>query len=58
MPSEERLVAAEYREYKRKAKRAARELGYSDDVIKKINNAKSSDEISVIMRKAREVKFG
>lgn len=45
--------AMSFREYKRKAKRAALDLGYGDEVIKKINNAKSADEISIIMRKAR-----
>lgn len=56
MPSETLVLAAEYREYKRKAKRAAADLCYGDEVIKKINNAKSADEISRIMANARREK--
>ena len=53
MPSEKLVLAAEFREYKRKALKAARELCYGDEVIKRIKNAKTDVEISRIMTSAR-----
>lgn len=42
------------RAYRRGALKAAKELCYGDEVIRRIKNAKTSDEISRIMRTARE----
>ena len=42
------------RAYRRGALKAAKELCYGDEVIRRIKNAKSSDEISRIMKTARE----
>ena len=39
--------------YKAHAKTAARDLCYGDDVVRQINNAKTEEEISRIMQRAR-----
>ncbi len=44
--------------YKDQALRAAKDLGYDEEVIKDIHNAKSDLEIDRIMRNARLEKFG
>lgn len=46
------------RHYKTNAKQAAADFGYGDRVISKIRKAKSMEEISIIMTKARKEKFG
>ena len=43
----------EFRQYKRKAIKAAKELGYGDEVIKQIGDSKTSDDICRIMKNAR-----
>lgn len=40
--------------YKKEALEAARDLNYSKEVIRKIEDAKSDNEISRIMKTARE----
>ena len=45
--------AASFKEYKKQAKTAAKDLCYDDEVIKQINNAKTEQEITQIMRTAR-----
>ena len=42
------------RAYRRGALKIARELCYSDDVLRRIRNAKTTEEISRIMRTARK----
>ena len=44
----------ELKAYRREAKRAARDLCYGDLVIEKIQNAKTSYEISRILQMARK----
>lgn len=46
-------MSKEMYNYKRTAITAARDLGYSNNVISAINDAKSVNEISRIMRNAR-----
>lgn len=41
------------KEYKRRCKTAARELGYGEYVLEAIHNAKSNNEVGKIMRDAR-----
>ena len=41
------------KECKRRCKTAARELGYGEDVLEAIRNAKSNNEVGRIMRDAR-----
>lgn len=43
---------------KNNAIHAAQDLGYGDEVIKKLRQAKTDGEIGRIMRKARLEKFG
>lgn len=40
-------------DYKMHALEAARDFGYGEDVIRQINEAKTDDQISGIMRRAR-----
>lgn len=44
--------------YKPSAIRAAKDLGYGDEVVRKIRAAKTDDEIERIMVSARHKKFG
>lgn len=45
-------------DYRVQAINAARDLYYGEDVIKQIKEAKTHDEIILIMGKARRKKFG
>lgn len=45
-------------DYRTQALMAAKDFNYGDDVIKKIKEAKTNDEIILIMGKARRKKFG
>lgn len=47
----------DFYDYKRFAIRAAKELGYSDEVIDSLNSSKNDHEISRIMKTARERSF-
>lgn len=47
-----------FRQYKKDALKAAHDLNYNYDVIKKLNAAKTESEIEYIMRNARKEKFG
>lgn len=54
-----KIPGAELREYKMRARRAAKELGYvydDPDILDKINDAKTELEVTRIMRKARGFK--
>lgn len=44
----------EFRHYRRQMIRAAEELYYGDDVIRKIKNAKTANDITNIMSTARK----
>lgn len=46
-------VGIDFNQYKRKMANAAKELGYNENVIRSIKNAKTDSEISSIMRNAR-----
>lgn len=48
----------ENKSYRNDAIRAALDFNYGDDVIKKIKDAKSDNEIERIMRNARKRKWG
>jgi len=55
----QKIPGAELREYKMRARRAAKELGYvydDPDILDKINAAKTEIEVTRIMRKARGFK--
>ena len=45
-------------DYRTQAIMAAKDFHYGDDVIKQIEEAKTNDEIILIMGKARRKKFG
>lgn len=45
-------------DYKKEALTAAKDFRYGTNVIKKINDAETDDEILRIMHSAREEKFG
>ena len=45
-------------DYKNRALTAAKELGYGENVVNQIKEAKTNDEIILIMGKARRKKFG
>lgn len=45
-------------DYKTQALKAAKELGYGENVVNQIKEAKTHDEIILIMGKARRKKFG
>lgn len=47
----------EFRNYKRQAIKAARDLNYGDEVISDIRAAKKDSEIITIMANARRKKF-
>ena len=46
-------VGVEFRQHRRKMINAAKELGYNEDVVNRIKEAKTEAEISRIMRTAR-----
>lgn len=43
----------EFKTYKRNAIKAAKELGYSDKIVKQVENGKTESEICRIMKDAR-----
>lgn len=51
-------TAHEEPNYRSNALKAAVDLGYSEDYIKKITQAKTDAEISRLMAKARKERFG
>lgn len=54
------MVKKSYKEsdYRIQAINAAKDFRYGEDVIKQIEEAKTNDEIILIMGKARRKKFG
>ena len=52
------MAAHDEPSYKPNALKAAHDLGYSDETIRKITKAKTDSEISRIMAQARKEKFG
>lgn len=55
--NDEKKSGVHCKPYRIEAARAAVELGYGMEVVKKIKAAKTDDEISRIMRDARRSKF-
>lgn len=51
------LKEASLNSYKRECLKAAHDLGYDKDIIDKIENAKSTNQVSVIMGNARHQRF-
>ena len=45
-------------DYKKQALKAAKDFYYDDEIIHRIENAKSDNEVSRIMKEARKEKFG